>query len=113
MRAMSEGTQNKTENGTDIDAQYDLDALYDLYWDLFDIKRAIERLRSGILRRAFDNESLASAIYYMVARDMDSAVEQENGLPNCVDEYFDYLLKMAELKMKKVNKRIEQLSGEE
>ena len=56
---------------------------------------------------------MASAIYYMVAKDMDSAVEQENGLPNCVDNYLDYLLKIAELKMKKVNKRIEQLSGEE
>ena len=97
----------------DIQNEMDIEALYDLYWDLHDIKRAIERLRSGILRRAFDNESLASAIYYMVARDMDSAAEQENGLPNCVDNYLDYLLKMAELKMKKVNKRIEQLSGEE
>jgi len=44
---------------------------------------------------------------------MDGTIEQENGLPDCVDNYLDYLLKMAELKMKKVNKRIEQLSGEE
>ena len=110
------GTQNNqtgTGNGTDIDAQYDLDALYDLYWDLFDIEKAIERLRDGVLRRAFDNESLGAAILYMAARDMDGTIEQENGLPDCVDNYLEYVLKMAELKMKKVNKRIEQLSGEE
>jgi len=100
---MSEDIQNET----------DIDALYDLYWDLHNIKRSIERLRSGVLRRAFDNESLGAAILYMVARDMDGTIEQENGLPDCVDNYLDYLLKMAELKMRKVNKRIEQLSGEE
>ena len=100
---MSEDIQNET----------DIEALYDLYWDLFDIERAIERLRSGLLRKAFDNESLASAIYYMVARAVDGAIEQENGLPNCVDNYLEYVFKMTELKMKKVNKRIEQLSGEE
>ena len=103
VRAMSEDIQNVT----------DIDALYDLYWDLHDIEKAIERLRSGVLRRAFDNESLGAAILYMAARDTDGAIEQENGLPDCVDNYLDYLSKMAELKMRKVNKRIEQLSGEE
>ena len=98
--------QNGTGNGTDIGE------LYDLWWDLHDIEKAIEKLRSGVLRRVLDNESLGAAIYYMVARDMDGAIEQENGLPNCVDEYLGYLLKMVEQKMVKVNKEMEQLGGE-
>jgi len=102
---MNGQTQNGTENGTDIGA------LYDLWWDLHDIEKAIEKLRSGI-KRALDNESLAEAIYYMVARDVDGAVEQENGLPNCVDNYLEYLLKMVEKKMIEVNNEIEQLGGE-
>jgi len=99
--------QNGTGNGTDIGE------LYDLWWDLHDIEKAIEKLRSGVLRRVLDNESLSAAIYHMVARDMDGTIEQENGLPNCADDYLDYLLKMVEQKMIKVNKEIEQLGGEE
>ena len=89
----------------------DIGALYDLWWDLHDIEKAIETLRSGMLR-ALDNESLGAAIYHMVARDVDGAMEQENGLPNCVDNYLEYLLKMVEQKMMEVNKEIEQLGGE-
>ena len=96
---MSENTQN----GTDIGA------LYDLWVNLGYIEVAIKTLRSGILRRVLDDESLGAAIYYMVAREIDGAIEQENGLPNCVDEYLGYLLKMVEQKMVKVNKEMEQL----
>jgi len=90
----------------------DIGALYDLWWDLHDIEKAIEKLRSGILRKALDNESLAEAIYHMVAREIDGAVEQENGLPNCVDNYLEYLFKLVEQRMITVNKEIEQLGGE-
>jgi len=96
---MSENTQN----GTDIGA------LYDLWVNLSYIEVAIKTLRSGILRRVLDDESLGAAIYYMVTREIDGAIEQENGLPNCVDEYLGYLLKMVEQKMVKVNKEMEQL----
>ncbi len=96
---MSENTQN----GTDIGV------LYDLWVNLGYIEVAIKTLRSGILRRVLDDESLGAAIYYMVAREIDGAIEQENGLPNCVDEYLGYLLKMVEQKMVKVNKEMEQL----
>ena len=97
--------QNGTENGTDIGA------LYDLWWDLHDIEKAIEKLRSGILR-VLDNESLGAAIYHMVSRDVDGTIEQENGLPNCVDNYLQYLRMVVEQKMIKVNREIEQLGGE-
>ena len=90
----------------------DIGALYDLWWDLHDIEKAIEKLRSGILRKALGNESLGAAIYHMVARDIDGTIEQENGLPNCVDNYLEYLLKMVEQKMVEANKEIDQLGGE-
>jgi len=99
--------QNGTGNGTDIGE------LYDLWVNLGYIEVAIKTLRSGVLRRVLDDESLSAAIYHMVARDMDGTIEQENGLPNCADDYLDYLLKMVEQKMIKVNKEIEQLGGEE
>jgi hypothetical protein len=67
----------------------DLEALYDLWWELHDVEKAIEQLKSGKLRKVLDGESL----------------------PNCVDEYLEHLLKMVVEKMIKVNKIIEQRSG--
>jgi hypothetical protein len=96
----------ENQNGMDIDE------LYDLWFHLGGIRAAIKELKSGRLRKVLDDESLASAIYYMVTRDMGGAIEQENGLPNCVDNYLEYLQKIVEEKMVKVNKEIDRLRGE-
>jgi len=65
---------------------------------LLNIRDAIELLRSGILRKVLDDESLGAATYYMVTAEV-GAMERENGLPGCVDKYLEWLLRMVEQKM--------------
>ena len=86
-------------------SEMDLDELYDLWFWLTEVDKAIETLRSGVLNKVLDEEDIGGAIYYMVV--YGSYSRQENGLPECADKFFEMLHEKVVYRIKEVNKEIE------
>ena len=87
-----------------------LDELYDMWFWLTELDKAIETLRSGLLSKVLDEEDIRGAVSHMVYRtELDRAIymRQENGLPNCVDKFLEELHEKVVHRIKEVNKEIE------
>ena len=87
-------------------SEMDLDELYDLWFWLTEVDKAIETLRSGVLNKVLDEEDIGSAICRMVVYG-NYFIRQENGLPSCVDKFLEMLHEKVVYRIKKVNEEIE------